>query len=68
MQYINNILDHPQREYIETKLKVIEFCDKYGFEAVHCVSFFNLDKIRSTNFLSRKRVNWTNQSNYKDFS
>ncbi|KTB47907.1 Winged helix-turn helix/Integrase core domain [Dehalogenimonas alkenigignens] len=33
MQYVYNILEHPQREAIEARLKIIEFCDKFGFEA-----------------------------------
>lgn len=52
MQYINNILDHPQREYIETRLKIIEFCDKYGFEATR--SAFR--KSRSTIYLWKQKL------------
>jgi len=33
MQHINDILNHPKREIIEQRLKVIEFCNEFGKEA-----------------------------------
>jgi hypothetical protein len=33
MQHINDILNHPKREIIEQRLKVIEFCNEFGIEA-----------------------------------
>jgi transposase InsO family protein len=32
MQYINNILDHPEREIIEKRIEIIKFFDKHGIE------------------------------------
>ena len=52
MQYINDILDHPQREYIETRLKTIAFCDKYGFEATRSA----FGKSRSTIYLWKQKL------------
>jgi transposase InsO family protein len=52
MQYINNLLDHPQREYIETRLKIIEFCDKYGFEATRSA----FGKSRYTIYLWKQKL------------
>jgi len=33
MKYVHDVLDHPQRENVEKRLSIIEFCDQYGFEA-----------------------------------
>ena len=52
MQYINNILNHPQREYIETRLKIIEFCDKYGFDAARSA----FGKSRSTIYRWKQKL------------
>jgi hypothetical protein len=33
MQYINDILSHPQRERIERRLEIIKFFDEFGIAA-----------------------------------
>jgi len=52
MQYVYNILEHPQRETIEARVKVIEFCDKYGFEATQSA----FGKSRATIYLWKQKL------------
>lgn len=52
MQHINNILEHPDRESIEKRLAIIEFCDEYGFEATRKA----FGKSRSTIFLWKQKL------------
>lgn len=52
MQLINDILDHPKQGSIEQRLKIIQFCDEFGFEATQ--KAFN--KSRSTIYLWKKKL------------
>jgi putative transposase len=52
MQRINDILDHPKRKSIEQRLKIIEFCDEFGFQATKMA--FN--KSRSTIYLWKQKL------------
>jgi len=52
MQFINNILGHPDREAIEKRLEIIKFCDEFGFEATRRV----FGKSRSTIYLWRQKL------------
>ena len=52
MQLINNILDHPQRESIEQRIKIIEFCNEFGFEATKRA----FGKSRSTIYLWKQKL------------
>jgi transposase InsO family protein len=52
MQYINNVMDHPQRKTIEARVKIIEFCDEYGFEATTKAFSYS----RSTVYLWKKKL------------
>ncbi len=52
MEYINNILDHPQRDNIEKRLALIEFCEEYGFEATRKA----FGKSRSTILLWKQKL------------
>ena len=52
MQYINNILNHPERERIEQRLKIIEFCDEFGIEATRKA----FGKSRSTIYLWKQKL------------
>ena len=52
MQYINNILDHPQREGIERRVETIKFFDEFGAEATK--KAFN--KSRSTIYLWKQKL------------
>ncbi len=52
MQYVYNIMEHPQKESIELKLKIIEFCDKYGFEATRSA----FGKSRATIYLWKQKL------------
>ena len=52
MRYINNILNHPKREAIEQRLKVIEFCDEYGMEPTKKA----FGKGRSTIYLWKQKL------------
>ncbi|AKG54002.1 mobile element protein [Dehalogenimonas sp. WBC-2] len=52
MQYINNILNHTQRKSIETRLRIIEFCDQFGFEATRSA----YGKSRSTIYLWKQKL------------
>ena len=52
MQFINNVLDHPKRESIEKRLKIIEFCDEFGFKATRQA----FDKSRSTIYLWKQKL------------
>lgn len=52
MHVINNILDHPKRESIEKRVDIIEFCDKYGFEATQEA----FGKSRSTIYLWKQKL------------
>ena len=52
MQFINNILDHPQRESIEKRLEIIRFYDEFGFEATR----WAFGKGRSTIYLWKQKL------------
>jgi len=52
MQYVYNILEHPQKESIEARVKIIEFCDKFGLEAA--TSAFG--KSRATIYLWKQKL------------
>jgi len=52
MQVINDILNHPEQESIEQRIKIIEFCDEYGFAATK--EAFN--KSRSTIYLWKQKL------------
>ena len=52
MQLINNTLDHPQRESIEQRIKIIEFCNEFGFEATKRA----FGKSRSTIYLWKQKL------------
>jgi len=52
MQYINNILDHPKREYIEQRVEIIKFFDDYGKEATKRA----FGKSRSTIYLWKQKL------------
>jgi putative transposase len=52
MQFINNILNHPKQKSIEQRLKIIEFCDEFGFEATK-IAFH---KSRSTIYLWKQKL------------
>lgn len=52
MQLINDILNHPKQESIEQRLKVIDFCDEFGFEATRKA----FDVSRSTVYLWKKKL------------
>ena len=52
MQRVNDILNHPERESIEQRIKIIEFCDEYGFAATK--EAFN--KSRSTIYLWKQKL------------
>jgi len=52
MQYVYNILEHPQKESIEARLKIIEFCDKFGFEATRTA----FGKSRATIYLWKQKL------------
>ena len=52
MKYVHDVFDHPKRDAIEKRLKIIEFCDKFGFaptEQAYGVS-------RSTIFLWKQKL------------
>jgi len=50
MQYINNILNHPERESIEKRVEIIKSFDDYGKEA----TMRAFGKSRSTIYLWRQ--------------
>lgn len=52
MQYINNIIDHPNKEAIEQRLEIIKFFDDYGTEATRRA----FGKSRSTIFLWKQKL------------
>jgi putative transposase len=52
MQYIEDILNHPKRESIERRLKIIEFFDEFGEEATRKA----FDKSRSTIYLWKQTL------------
>ena len=52
MQFINNILDHPKRESIEERVKIIEFCNEFGFKATKRA----FGKSRSTIYLWKQKL------------
>lgn len=52
MKYVHDVFDHPRRESIETRLKIIQFCDEYGFEATRKA----FGKSRSTIFLWKHKL------------
>jgi len=52
MQHINDILNHPKREIIEQRLKVIEFCNEFGIEATRQA----FGKGRSTIYLWKQKL------------
>jgi transposase InsO family protein len=52
MQYVEDIINHPQRETIEKRLEIIQFFDKYGKEATE-IAF---KKKRSTVYLWKKKL------------
>jgi len=52
MKYIHDILDHPKREHIEQRLKIIEFFDEFGPQATR--KAFN--KGRSTIYLWKRKL------------
>ena len=52
MQYVYNVLEHPQRESIEAKIRIIEFCDRFGLEAA--TSAFG--KSRSAIYLWKQKL------------
>jgi len=52
MQRINDILSHPQRQEIETRVKIIEFFDEYGSEATRKA----FGKSRSTVYLWKQKL------------
>jgi transposase InsO family protein len=52
MQFINNILDHPKRESIEQRVRIIEFCNEFGFEATRKA----FGKSRSTIYLWKQKL------------
>jgi len=52
MQHVNDILDHPKREIIEQRLRVIEFCDELGIEATRR----DLGKSRSTIYIWKQKL------------
>lgn len=53
MNYVYNILDHPKREIIEKRLRIIEFFDKYGPDETD--KYFH--KKRSTIYLWKQNIN-----------
>ncbi len=52
MQYINNILEHPERKSIEKRLEIIKFCDEFGLEATRKA----FGKGRSTIYLWKQKL------------
>ncbi len=56
MRLINDTLDHPERQSIETRLKIIEFFDQYGPE----VTKKAFGKSRSTIYLWKQRLKAAN--------
>jgi len=52
MRYINDVENHPQREVIERRIKIINFFGKYGEQATREA----FGKARSTVFLWKKRL------------
>jgi len=52
MQIINDILNHPEQGSIEQRIKIIEFCEEFGFAATK--QAFN--KSRSTIYLWKQRL------------
>ncbi len=52
MQYVNNVLGHPQREVIERRIKIMEFCDEFGTDATN--KAFGLS--RSTIYLWKQKL------------
>ena len=52
MKYVHDVLNHPQRESIETRLKIIQFCDEFGVAATREA----FGKSRSTVYLWKKRL------------
>lgn len=52
MQFINDILNHTKRRSIEQRVKIIEFCDEFGFEATRKA----FGKSRSTIFLWKQKL------------
>ena len=52
MQFINNILDHPERETIEKRVEIIKFSDEFGFEATRRA----FGKSRSTIYLWKQKL------------
>jgi transposase InsO family protein len=52
MRYIHDVENHPQRDVIEERVKIINFFDKYGEEATREA----FGKARSTVFLWKKRL------------
>ncbi len=52
MQFINNILDHPERESIEKRLDIIKFFDEFGCKATKQA----FGKSRSTVYLWKQKL------------
>ncbi len=52
MQYVSDILDHPQQKGIEARLRVIEFFDEFGPEATRKA----FGKSRATIYLWKKKL------------
>jgi transposase InsO family protein len=52
MQKLSDIMDHPQREEIENRLKIIDFFDEYGADATRKA----FGKSRSTVYLWKKKL------------
>ena len=52
MNYIQDITDHPQKDEIERRVKVIYFFDKYGVDAMR--EAYGIS--RSTVYLWKKRL------------
>jgi putative transposase len=56
MHHINDILTHPKRTEIETRLKIIDFFDEYGAKATRQA----FGKSRSTLFLWKQKLTKAN--------
>ena len=56
MEYVHDVIDHPQKETIEKRLEIIEFSEKFGFEATRKA----FGKSRATIFLWKGKVKKAN--------
>jgi putative transposase len=52
MKYVHDVFDHPKRDAIDERLKIIEFCEKFGFAATKQA----YGKSRSTIFLWKQKL------------